>query len=161
MKSNLCCKCKVILTVENSSPSIFKRGVGYCRNCFKIWSDSKDYRKQSAGIFKRGYRRTLLGHYSKLKRALRKENVDSSDLLWNLHFYAELIKDNSCHYCWMPLSPCGHGLDRVNNSIGHFCFNVVPCCGQCNAIKGSFWDYKHMMNLSPEIREIKNLVDAR
>lgn len=43
-----------------------------------------------------------------------------------------------CNYCGKPASVEKglSGIDRVNNSVGYRHDNVVPCCGECNAIKG-------------------------
>lgn len=41
-----------------------------------------------------------------------------------------------CDYCGGVLGKAGHGLDRIDNRIGYVLDNVVPCCGDCNEIKG-------------------------
>jgi len=38
-----------------------------------------------------------------------------------------------CHYCQVEN---GHGLDRLNNNLGHSENNVVSCCEKCNYILG-------------------------
>lgn len=52
---------------------------------------------------------------------------------------------SSCHYCGAPPSNIQRnrdreliytGIDRVDNSLGYFPQNVVPCCKQCNKAKG-------------------------
>jgi hypothetical protein len=96
-------------------------------------------------------------HYNLKIRFLSKEHIPEEDLLWKINFYIELIIEGLCHYCLGPLSPCGIGLDRVNNELGHLCYNVVPCCGSCNALKRDYYSYKEMMLLSPALREIRRL----
>lgn len=98
---------------------------------------------------------TLPGKHSSLKAALREDCVSKTDLLWNFNFYQELIKDSSCYYCLGVLKPGGHGLDRMDNSLGHVCFNVVPCCWDCNELKGIRLSYEEMMLLVPVLREIR------
>jgi hypothetical protein len=45
-----------------------------------------------------------------------------------------VVKD--CTYCGAP--PVGtNGLDRVDNELGYEHGNVVPCCSDCNYLKGS------------------------
>jgi 5-methylcytosine-specific restriction endonuclease McrA len=48
-----------------------------------------------------------------------------------------------CHYCNGPTGPTGAGLDRVDNSRGYAPDNVVPCCQECNRIKGHTVSYEH------------------
>lgn len=64
------------------------------------------------------------------------------------------LTSSSCHYCGSspsmkmnknhegPKKLNGsymyNGLDRVKQSQGYTCTNVVPCCRQCNVMK---WDY--------------------
>jgi hypothetical protein len=41
-----------------------------------------------------------------------------------------------CSYCGGPLPTAGAGLDRLDNSKGYDLDNVVPCCGDCNRLRG-------------------------
>lgn len=93
--------------------------------------------------------------HSNLYRSLRIEKVPETNLIWNLNFYTQLVLDNECHYCGGPLPKKGHGLDRLNSSIGHVCYNVVPCCGSCNGLKGHVISYEEMMILRPGLFEIR------
>lgn len=63
-------------------------------------------------------------------------------LVWaiNLEDYAELL-ESACHYCKGKLNPTGIGLDRIDNDRGYFLGNAVPCCAECNSIKGSTLTY--------------------
>lgn len=56
----------------------------------------------------------------------------------------EIIKD-PCHYCHGPLNKTGSGLDRVDNSRGYSMDNVLPCCKNCNRIKGDILSYEEMV----------------
>jgi len=58
------------------------------------------------------------------------------------------LTQRPCHYCGAKpnqgnyLSTCNgrylyNGLDRVDNEQGYVISNVVPCCGSCNAAKGT------------------------
>jgi hypothetical protein len=102
----------------------------------------------------RKFIKTVKGRHASLRAVLRKEKVPKSDLLWNLNFYAELIKDGLCHYCLGSLNPTSHGLDCKENKIGHRCFNVVPCCRACNWKKMKDVTYEEMMLLAPILRII-------
>jgi|SRR5579864_44058 len=99
--------------------------------------------------------KTVKGRHAALRQVLRKERVPKKDLLWRLNFYSELIKDGLCHYCFGELNPTSHALDCMDNSLGHRCFNIVPCCRNCNWIKMRDMTYKEMMQLSPALRRIK------
>jgi hypothetical protein len=93
--------------------------------------------------------------HSNLYRSLRNERIPEYDLIWNLNFYTQIVLDNECHYCGGPLPKKGHGLDRLDSSIGHVCYNVVPCCGSCNGLKGHVISYEEMMILRPGLFEIR------
>lgn len=101
------------------------------------------------------YGRTLRCRHAGFLKTLRKEGVPSSDPLWNINFYTQLILDNRCHYCEGPLNSTGHGFDRVDNCLGHVCYNVVPCCRVCNRIKMHDILYEEMMLLISGLREIQ------
>lgn len=104
--------------------------------------------------------RTVRGRYTQVRELLKKERTPSSDSLWSLNYYAELIKDSQCHYCLGPLSPTGHALDRVDNSQSHVCHNVVSCCWWCNERKKADLSYEEMMLLAPALREIRKRREA-
>lgn len=48
----------------------------------------------------------------------------------------ELVAVLSCDYCGGKLPQQGHGLDRLDNRLGYAVANVVPCCKDCNRVKG-------------------------
>jgi hypothetical protein len=102
------------------------------------------------------YYQTPEGKHAALKRVLKTEGVQNTDVLWSINFYRELILDGCCHYCLGPLKSGGHSLDRMENKLGHVCYNVVPCCRYCNELKGVRFSYEEMMLLVPSIRDIRN-----
>ena len=54
------------------------------------------------------------------------------DLTW----YKEYLK-NPCYYCGGDLQcETGHSLDRIDNTLGYEHSNVLPCCGDCNKLRG-------------------------
>jgi hypothetical protein len=101
------------------------------------------------------YQRSSKGKHTRLRQILKREKIDFSDLLWRRNFYIQLIKDNECHYCGGPLSNKGINLDRVDNPLGHVCYNVVPCCSSCNQKKMHDTTYEEMRILAPALREIR------
>jgi hypothetical protein len=173
------CKAKGIinpLTESNCSPSVFKRRAGSCRQCMneesKEWGEKNILKRKEArikkyrenpeffiGISKR-YLRTIKGRHTVFKSKVKYESILDTDSILNLNFYAELVRDNECHYCLGPLGEVGHGLDCMDNDIGHRCFNVVPCCKSCNQKKMNDTTYEEMMLLAPALREIRRRREA-
>ena len=99
--------------------------------------------------------RTPRGRHGQVKGALRRDGVPSTDALWSLNYYTEIIRDVICHYCLGPLNPSSHALDRMDNNSPHACWNVVPCCWWCNERKKADLSYDEMMLLAPALREIR------
>lgn len=132
------------------------KGNAYCLPCNSVRMREhrlKNPRACCARVMK--YHRTFKGRFLVLKSKTKKENNPSTDLLNNLNFYTEIIRDNECHYCLGPLGKTSHALDRMDNNIGHLCFNVVPCCKSCNQKKMNDTSYEEMMLLVPALREIR------
>jgi hypothetical protein len=67
--------------------------------------------------------------------------------------YQVLIESNACHYCGRGL-PVSGGLDRIDNSLGYEPGNVVPCCTDCNYIRGKILSYEEMLEIAPKLQEI-------
>jgi hypothetical protein len=134
-----------------------------CIDCGKETQHTSSHQKRCSlcappGFYERRNKRTPRGRYIQFRaRHVSKEDIPKTDLIWSCNFYMEIIKDGICHYCNGPLNSSGHGLDRVDNSLGHFCYNVIPCCKHCNTIKGDHFSYDEMMKLVPVIREIRRL----
>lgn len=53
----------------------------------------------------------------------------------NISDYLKIIR-YPCTFCGGPLPPCGSGIDRLDPHDDYNLFNVVPCCGFCNTLKG-------------------------
>ena len=169
----ICSGCNCSLTEENTTAAFFKRQSGKCRDCHntrrrELYKEDPSSVHYSAAKRRLNFREEMLfekrsprGKFNHLKTKMKKEGTPKADdLLWNFHFYSEFIKGGVCHYCFGPLEPYGHGLDRVENKIGHVCYNVVLCCRQCNRIKGNDISYENMMLLAPALREIRRRRDA-
>ena len=60
-----------------------------------------------------------------------KRNAKLREVPWHLeHDYAISLFESACHYCGYSEGLCG--IDRVNNDLGYFPKNCVPCCRWCN-----------------------------
>lgn len=178
----ICSTCKTRgivtpLTEDNSCPSVFKKGFGSCRECMN--QTSREAYARSPEVFKerrriyyeknpsmliqisQRYQRTIKERFKKFISRTKEENLPITDPLYSLNFYTEFIRDNECHYCLGPLNATGHALDAVDNDQAHFCYNVVPCCKDCNQMKRHNISYEEMMLLAPVLREICKRREAK
>lgn len=63
-----------------------------------------------------------------------------------------------CEYCnKVILNEKGIGLDRLDNSLGYVKTNVVPCCGDCNYIKGTRLTHDEMKVAMKAVLEFRGL----
>jgi 5-methylcytosine-specific restriction endonuclease McrA len=71
------------------------------------------------------------------------------------------ITQKSCEYCGRPPSQKSraytyNGVDRVDPKLGYMPSNVVPCCWECNHIKGSRLTYDEMITIGKALRKFRN-----
>ena len=66
--------------------------------------------------------------------------------------YLKMTEEQKCFYCAGALPEQGGGLDRKNSTLGYTTENCVPCCGDCNTIRG-----KDLIGHS-EMIEVANLL---
>ena len=87
----------------------------------------------------------------------------STDPIFSFMFYKELTRDNECHYCRGDLrsSRQAYCLDRLDFNLPHRASNVVPCCWECNRLRGNVFSYEEMMELSSVLREIRKRRSSR
>jgi hypothetical protein len=112
--------------------------------------------KEISAAWSKVFNESFKGRHCGLRKTMRGDGVPKLDLLWNFNFYVALIQDLECHYCLGPLNRTGGGLDRVDNNLGHLCYNVVPCCRKCNSIKEDDILYEEMMTtLVPALRKLR------
>lgn len=70
-------------------------------------------------------------------------SVQNSALQRNIFFDNDAIDemtevmDNACYYCNYRNGDALSGLDRKDSSVGYTLANIVPCCGNCNFVKGA------------------------
>ncbi len=60
-----------------------------------------------------------------------------------------------CTYCGGPLPEVGSGLDRIDPLEGYITGNVLPCCEDCNRIKGPYLTVEMMHSIRPIILAVK------
>lgn len=79
------------------------------------------------------YNRSIRGRYRELRRSAKVRRI-KFDLTFSE--YAWLVDGARCTYCEGRLPRSGTGLDRLENHKGYCVQNAVPCCTDCNKIKG-------------------------
>lgn len=105
----------------------------------KLGKAYRQYNRTSKGRFRRG-----------LARAKKK------GITWTLALTEyEYIIDQNCYYCGGPLDEAGIGLDRLDSKEGYITSNVVPCCWQCNRIKGCDLSAKDMLTIRKIMKFVK------
>lgn len=114
--------------------------VGLCSSC-KI--RPRDKTQQCKKCYDRGVKKNHRNQSSQLIRFNQAKRGALGDRyhknhIWAITYeeYCELINKNAiCAYCGDLPNGKLHGLDRVDNNIGYFLDNVVPCCKRCNFMK--------------------------
>ena len=155
--SKTCSRCKVEkeLTTDNFDPRS-RNTDGYdgiCRTCKSIGRKIR-YAKNPEKY--RTHNRALgLVPASRFSRF--KKRCVYADKDFNLTFqqWSSLVLDKSCHYCEGPLETKGCALDRKDNAVGYSVENCVPCCKECNRIKGHILTYEEMLAVSKVLKEMR------
>jgi hypothetical protein len=91
-------------------------------------SYAKHWRRQHIGV---AYSTTMRYGYLVTNARIRGISVSLT-----LEQYAGLVAE-PCYYCGGNLPHRGHGMDRIDSTIGYALRNVRPCCSRCNRAKGS------------------------
>ena len=118
---------------------------GQCKECKRIYrlehkNKATEYWKQyridnrsELLLKKRENNKKLKNRFSHLRAEARNRYLSC-----NLSFdqYVSIIS-NFCHYCKVSLSNrAASSLDRIDNLRGYEIDNVLPCCGDCNSLRG-------------------------
>jgi len=138
--------------LENCSDECFEsNGRTYHKKC-----DNERRRKSYLkNISKRkSYARTLKSRYAQGRCSASKRGYN-----WELTMeeYSVLIVDKSCHYCSSVLPETGAGLDRKDNAIGYTYINCIPCCTDCNGLKGKYLTYDEMLAVSALLKSMRSI----
>lgn len=70
------------------------------------------------------------------------------------------LTSQNCHYCGVaPLQKernyLFNGIDRVDPHKGYETANCVPCCKECNWVKGRSLDYDEMVVVAEALRKYR------
>lgn len=89
------------------------------------------------------YNHSFKGRYRRLRASAL---ARKKPLRITLKEYEQIVSPFKCFYCLSnEMGPGGYCLDRVNNSKGYTLNNVVPCCAQCNMLKGNILNHEEMI----------------
>lgn len=160
------CKCE-----KTASPEFFPRdstrplGLGYeCRPCQSErkagtdkrtdrWSSMTEEQRLRSKANHRRYWSSVKGRavslatsYEKIDR--RKGHECDVKTEWIL----ENIFGKSCTYCGIKDAPIG--CDRIDNSRGHTMDNVVPCCTECNLLRGDRFTPEEMQIIGKAVAKV-------
>lgn len=106
------------------------------RKYLKLWraKNKEQIRDYNRNKRDKTYQGTLIARYSALKAATK---MRGSVMPITFDEYRNLI-ESSCYLCGdsvISVSKSGHGLDRIDSSLGYILSNCRPCCGVCNRMK--------------------------
>lgn len=93
------------------------------------------------------------------KRYLRRCRETNSFFDLTLEQFNTITK-KLCHYCERPPQQrIGHylynGIDRRDNNRGYSLDNSVPCCWDCNRMKGAHLTEEEMLEVGRALREFR------
>lgn len=128
-----------------------------CTKCGIVKHDSKmantSWCKQCSSVARSTSMQKPIGRH---KYAVN--NARIRGLEWSIPMEDHIrIIQMPCHYCGGQLNIKGVGLDRLDNNRGYHLDNVVPCCGRCNRVRGTWFTYDEMK----EIGLIIAVIDRR
>ena len=164
----VCTKCKANKQLsEFNKDKSRKNGVySYCKicsgDCHKSWrlnnktslrfSQNKYSQTEKGRERRKFYRRKDGSRFAGGKASARVRNIE-----WKLTIqqWRTLVLDQKCHYCFGSLPEIGIALDRKDNDIGYLIGNVVPCCSECNSIKGYRLSYDEMLAVSKLLKKLR------
>lgn len=98
------------------------------------------------------YNRSIRGKFSRLK--LTAPYLDRKVTLTERQ-YGLLIGTNCCFYCFGELNPTGSSLDRIDTKGSYTADNVVPCCKDCNEIKGDTLSFREMIVAMKAVLQVR------
>lgn len=104
----------------------------WCKECSKKEARLYYYKNKNRYMDRaKTYSKTINGKFSKYKIKAKERNI-----VFNLTFDEfKTFWNKPCFYCCVKIDTIG--LDRINNNIGYFYNNIVPCCIICNKLKNN------------------------
>lgn len=106
--------------------------------------------KQCSGVARAASMEKPRGRHKYAVNAARIRGLE-----WSIAMEEHLaILAQPCDYCGGNLNARGVGLDRIDNNRGYHMDNVVPCCGRCNRVRGTWFTYDEMKVVGETIAKI-------
>lgn len=96
------------------------------------------------------YRRTVRGRYTRLIHTAREKGVKCT---LTFEQYEALVA-LPCFYCHGSLPVAGSGLDQKRAGYGYTLANVLPCCMECNRVKGDVYTVGQMLKIAVLLRTL-------
>lgn len=121
---------------KNRESILLKKKEEYRKNPGKVRLSNEKYKAANREKVLSYKRIDSLKPQRRLTRC--KSIAKQKGLVFNIliDWYIEFLKNN-CHYCNKELlTESGHSMDRIDNDQGYEVFNVLPCCGDCNKLRG-------------------------
>lgn len=100
------------------------------------------------------YRRQLNGRFFQVLNSARKRKIALS---LTFEQYKLIVVGGVCHYdSSHPLPKTGYGLDRKDSFGPYSVANCVPCCENCNRIRGKdLISYSEMLKVAKLLRKLR------
>jgi hypothetical protein len=152
VETKQCSRCKKTKYAEYFSR---RRDAGrglrsWCKLCMREHVAS--YKTPEKQAYWRAKSRQIGPRYSATKRSAKARH---HDFLLTIKEYEGLIKDAVCHYCAGALPETRGGLDRKDTNGPYSTENCVPCCVECNRIKGCALSYSEMLEVAKLLKEMR------
>lgn len=123
-------------------------------------TNTKNWRKnnpeKTKEIGKRSDRKRTTDPRKRYTRLVADCKKDNRELNISIEQFVELVNKN-CNYCFKSLKEQkGRSLDRIDNNKDYLLDNVLPCCGDCNLIRGNRLTVKEMEIAMKAVLEYRN-----
>jgi hypothetical protein len=120
-----------------------------CKNCYHKLPSGRARKNAWA----RKYARTPNGLYSQHRKACKNRQITTTLTFEEFHSLR-----GPCHYCSAEPPVCGAGLDRIAHSKGYTVDNVIPCCSNCNYLRGDLLtvnETKELVHVLKRLRRVR------
>lgn len=112
----------------------------------KMEKDPEAYRTHNNEVHKEWYSKNKIHMHDWQKKNINaklsasKDQSQKRNLTWELtDDEAKDMMTSECTYCgFLDLDIITNGIDRLDSSKGYILDNCVPCCKECNYLKGSY-----------------------
>jgi hypothetical protein len=154
LNKNLACKiCRALLGAKEYANNREERKVNHRAYYASHKQEAKDRRAANPeGVA--AYKESVKGRFNTLKGAAKSRGILME---LTLEEYADLVRSGFCVYnCGNSLPLIGTGIDRKISSLGYSTNNCVPCCMDCNRMRGEdLISYEEMFEVIKLLQKIR------